>query len=83
MVTGSISLNNLTDDHMRRLYEAKEKHEGKLLFNDSTMRQGGTAAAPLTSGVVLGWNENEGAQAALELVYDILQLTPAVAEKAA
>ena len=78
MITGSISFENLTDNQLTQVMEAKDKHEGKLLFQPGGIRTVTMPLQTLNDNVVVSWNEEEGFRATLELCHTLLGETATV-----
>lgn len=67
MITGSITLNNLTDDQVARILEAEAKNPTTLAVKVPQIQQ---YAGPTqtVSGVVLSWNNDDGYLVATDVV---------------
>jgi hypothetical protein len=77
MTNGSVTLNGLTDKQLVTVLEAKIRHEGSLLFTPQHIQQAqfnppkpGILA---NNNVIVGWNNDAGFKAAIELQAELLE----------
>ena len=82
MITGSIRLNNLTDQQLTQVMEQKDRHEGTFLFNPGTVREVQAGTQVLNDEVDISWNSEEGMHAVLEICHTLLGETATVAKTA-
>ena len=67
MISGSVTLNNLTDHQLIQVMQAKESHEGKIFFDPTAISIMQSPKSSLNNNVRFSWNDDEGFKVMLDL----------------